>query len=162
MSSFIDNNGYLFNGQKPYVFYFDEGQSVNIYYSKTILYIADTPVITISISPDSIFKLVDMDALSSSTPVDINNFEFLDINCPGVLTDSLVLDDPEIIDGRNVFYFNIITKSEEAGEYIDEFIIDDGGNITRYNIGADFYSENEILRSNLANFGIEIPQSIQM
>ncbi len=161
MSSFIDNNGYLFNGQKPYVFYFDEGQSVNIYYSKTILYIADTPVITISISPDSIFKLVDMDVLSSSTPVDINNFEFLDINSPGVLADSLVLDDPEIIDGRNVFYFNIITKSEEAGEYIDEFIIDDGGNITRYNIGADFYSENEILRSNLANFGIEIPQSIQ-
>lgn len=162
MGSFIDNNGYLFDGNKPYTFYFDEGQSVNIFYDKTILYVTDSSSITISVPDDSVFKLIDMDVLSSSAATtEVNGFTFQDINYAGVQVTSLTLNDFQTINNQNIFQFNIITMSQTAGEFIDTFTITDNGVATEYNIGADFYNENEILRSNLENMGIEIPQSIQ-
>ena len=53
--------------------------------------------------------------------------------------------------------FYILGRSEDPGEYVGNFWIND----VEYRISADFYVENEILKENLRNFESKLPESIQ-
>lgn len=162
MIRFIDiANNNVFNGDKPYVFWMDKEQSVNVIYTKTICILSDQETINISIPSNDIFKLLDMSRLNSLTDLHINGFDYKniqqlyanEITSIGVETDL----SSETYPAMYVHMLYITGQSSEIGEFHENFIIDDN----EYEIAADFYAENEALKINLANFGVEIPESIQ-
>lgn len=63
---------------------------------------------------------------------------------------------PEIIDGHNLCDILIICRSDVEGEFITELSIN--GEIVK--IGCEFWGENELLKINLANKGIEFSNLI--
>lgn len=155
--SFIDiENGQLFDGKSPYVHWFDEGQSNNIIYVKKIMFLCDQSNVTVSIENNTIFTLVDIQALLSTSETTINDFSYRDINSSGVKVTSLT-STGTAYNGKFLHIVYVLAQSEDEGEFICDLLI---GN-EKTHIGADFYNENEILVSNLENFGIEIPQQIQ-
>ena len=75
MIRFIDiDKGSVYNGSKPYVFWMDNQQSVNMIYTKRICVLADNPYITVYIPNNNIFKLLDMSKLGDT--VHINSFDY--------------------------------------------------------------------------------------
>lgn len=151
MIKFIDiNSSNVFNGTKPYVFWFDLGQSTNIQYIKQICFVSPKENVNVSITENPIFKLVDTNKLDLS-----KNREGLDINT----ISSYTVNSLGFLYSENVYVhmIYILTISDCAGEYIEDFNID--GEV--FSVGADFYMEDERLLVNLKNFGIEIPAQIQ-
>lgn len=152
MNTFIDiNTGTAYCGDKPYVFWFEDGQSTNINYVKTICFYCDKQSVQISCN-SPIFKLLEM--LNIYTPVQINDHSYY--NLEDLKRDTLT-STGELVGDKYVHIIYILTQSLESGEVIDTFSIDD----EEYFIGADFYNINEILKSNLKNLEIEIPESVQ-
>ena len=64
MIKFIDlNTGYIFDGNKPYIFWFENGQSIDIIYTKSIGVISDLESLNISMPENSIFSLLNPNQL---------------------------------------------------------------------------------------------------
>lgn len=157
--SFIDTeSGFTFNGNKPFTFWFDEGQSVNLYYAKKVAFISDSAQCHVRIDPDSIFKLFDTGAVTSAEHDTINfrDYVLLEGTDYSLLTDELTTEGAQF-SGKYIHLVYIVAKSTEPGEYVDDFEIDNES----FSIGADFYIENETLTSSLENLGIEISPSVQ-
>lgn len=153
MVKFINlETGYIFNGDNPYVFWFENGQSTELIYTKQIGIYSDSSQLNISMPDNNIFSLINPNIMINEE--NINGFVYHDLNslkCSTYTSTGTVYNDKYI----HVIY--IIASSKEIGEFIHTFTIND----ISYNIGADFYNENESLYINLSNFGIEIPESIQ-
>lgn len=153
MVKFINlETGYIFDGSKPYVFWFENGQSTELIYSKSIGIFSDSETLDISIEDNDIFSLINPNLLNTEEVVNGFNYHSLDTIKTTSYTSQGTSHDTGYI---HVIYFT--ASSKIAGEYIGEFYI--GNDV--YNIGADFYEENENLYINLSNFGLEIPESIQ-
>lgn len=154
--------GYSFDGlwvddqSKGYIFWFPAEQSINITYTMPICIVSkeqldDNTVITIE--DNDVFSFISHTA--DSINVDGFNFD----GKPKYMSTITVSDlDCENINNNYIYVFNIACKSIEEGEYICKISIGDYGYIR---VGADFYGENESLYVNLANFGVEIPETIQ-
>lgn len=146
MLKFIDlSNGHTYDGNPPYVFWFDGEQSTSLIYTKSIGVYCDKSSVKINIEDNDIFKLIDSKSLLND-PNDFKKSQKI----------SLILNG-ESIDGGYFYIIYFSATSDEIGEVRCKFYIDD----FEYIIGADFYNENESLYINLSNFGIEIPDSIQ-
>ena len=53
---FVDlNNGLTYNGDKPYIHWFDDEQSTNLNYVKKICFLTDTSTSTITLNKNDIF-----------------------------------------------------------------------------------------------------------
>ena len=159
MTKFVDlKTGNIFDGSKPYKFWFDGGQSVGLTYSLPICVISDKKELSISLQKNDIFQIIDPNRLENlnSQIIQINNFEYYNIH-------DLVINEEKItIKGTQHlnYYLYLIyftANSKTSGEYIELFKIDE----EEYLVGADFYEENESLYINLSNRGIDIPESIQ-
>ena len=189
---FIDlENGCVFDvdsststSESPYVFWFENGQSININYVQKICVLSNQPSLKISID-SPIFSLIDVDELvkahssnSSNTDiVNINDVEYKDLHYKDsndvekFVVDSLTLtydQTPDCVYQYNENYIYILyflALSHDTGEFIDDFIISYTENEDTinevYRIGADFYPINEIFQSNMENFEITLPESIQ-
>ena len=151
MIKFVDlNTGNTFNGQQPYIFWFDGEQSTNIWYSHPICFISNEDNIRFTLETNDIFKLISPSKLESNTE------QYSDLN-------TLISDtNSEILNGKsyqNIFIYivYVIGYASQAGEYIETFKIND----QEYKIGADFYREEESLYINLSNMGVDIPEDIQ-
>lgn len=146
MIQFVDlENGFLYNGDKPYVFWFDGGLSVDLIYSKSIGLLCDKKNINVTIPKNNIFSIIDINYI---------------LNAPNDFKNSLrneYISEGESVNGKyfHILYFS--SNSNMIGEFKESFYIDN----QEFTIGADFYDENESLRINLSNFGVEIPNSIQ-
>lgn len=153
MVKFINlETGYIFDGSKPYVFWFDNGLSTELFHTKSVGVISDQESLSISIEDSNVFYLLNPSILSNNE--EVNGFKYHNINdlkCINYNSTGTPYEGNYI----HVLYF--LTSSNEIGEFISEFKIGD----TSYNIGADFYNENESLYINLSNFGVEIPETIQ-
>lgn len=154
--------GYSFDGlwtneqSKGYIFWFPSEQSINITYTMPICIVskeqlADNTVI--AIEDNDVFSFISHNADS----INVDGFEF--DGKPKYMSTITVNDlDCENINNNYIYAFNVACKSIEEGEYICKITIGDYGYIR---VGADFYGENESLYVNLANFGVEIPETIQ-
>lgn len=154
--------GYSFDGlwtneqSKGYIFWFPSEQSINITYTMPICIVskeqlADNTVI--AIEDNDVFSFISHDADS----INVDGFDF--DGKPKYMSTITVNDlDCENINNNYIYVFNVACKSIEEGEYICKITIGDYGYIR---VGADFYGENESLYVNLANFGVEIPETIQ-
>lgn len=153
MKQFIDiHTGKVFCGDKPYVFWFGEGQSTHMIYSMPLCFISENETENISIEDTGVFFLVDESGFGEKE--DIGGVEYCDLE--RLKTKNIVTYGIEY-DGSYIHVFYIITRSESEGQNVTWFRIGDD----EFEIGADFYNEDESLLINLANQGQEIPESVQ-
>lgn len=159
MFTFIDHKtGVAFNGEQPYVFWFEQGQSTNLNYVRQICIYTDS--YKLSVTCDSpVFSILKMDQLiPAHERVVLAEKKYIDLS--ELKTNQWVSTGYKYRDCY-VHMLYILANSNDAGEYIDVLRIDADGEYKEYSIGADFYNMNEILQANLENRGIELPESIQ-
>lgn len=164
MIDFINiKDGKVFNGDKPYVFWFENGQSVNLNYVRKICFISTNMVVQARVESDT-FALLNLrqNIPELNTPEEhaeiINEKLYMDLEF--LKTNSFTSTGAPY----NNFYVHmiyILASSQEAGEIHDTLWLTDNDGDHEYEIAADFYGDNEILKTNLSNFDIHIPESIQ-
>ena len=172
MIEFVDlKTGKLFHvgPNDPYTFWFDEGQSINLNYVKPICFISDQSIVHISCN-SPVFSLLKQ--LDESFPEWWeHNQTVINAKAYADLTELKIRpNDIYQLNGyrwRNntmpsghylwVYIVYVLASSKDAGQIRDKFKIED----VEYEVGADFYTPNEILKSNLENFDVSIPESIQ-
>lgn len=153
--SFINlENGVTFDGNPPYEFWFEEGQSVNLIYVKRIAFLSDSPSETVSLEQGTPFFLIDIQDLQNAQQTHISDEDYFDIDT--VKSMSITSNAPAYA-GKRIHSVYLCCRSEEAGQFKAAFTIGD----KEYTIGADFYNEDERLTGNLENLGIEIPETVQ-
>lgn len=151
MIKFIDiQTGNTFNGELPYIHWFEGQFGVNLIYTKPICFLSDRKTMDIEISNDSIFKLLNLKTWKT-TDIDL---EYNDIK--ELYSSSIKLRGTGY-KGKYIYLFYVAASSEDAGEFVEDIYF----NGDKYKIGIDVYSENESLYVNLSNNGINIPDSIQ-
>lgn len=144
MKFFDLETGNIFDG-KNHIFWFPNGQSTNLIYVQKIGVISDNYEMTVNIS-SPIFSLINPNKITYTQYQklsDIKTNEYISKGTP-----------------YGNFYAHVIyvlAQSDTPGEYRDNIQIDD----EFISVGADFYQEEESLRINLSNFGVEIPNSVQ-
>ena len=164
MIRFIDvNTGNVYDGNKPYVHWFDGKQSVGLNYDKQFIIITDAEQVEIKTFGE-VFYLVDnhkigyyQDEQGRPTERTFNDKTYLDLDV--LKTDYLYHN---YTDGARygnfyIYSFNIVAQGKYVGEITDTFTI----NGEEFTVGADFTDENESLGINLANFGAEISNEVQ-
>ena len=146
MVKFVDlEKGFIYDGHKPYVFWFNDGLSTDLIYTKSIGVFSDKSMINISLPSNSVFKLINIEELLKNLN-DYKSSECLEYTSTGSSVPNGYL---------HIIYLSAC--SNENGEFHESLYIDN----EEFEIGADFYVENESMYINLSNFGIEIPDSIQ-
>lgn len=149
---FVDlNNGALYNGNYPYIHWFDDEQSTNLVYIKKLCVLCDDEYVNIRID-SNIFTLLNMDLLPSSNDENINGFTYKDIsqfktnniNSKGLEYDKYYL---------HMIY--ILAQSKNEGEFLEDLYI----NNEKFAIGSSFYDKYEPNKINLSNLGVDIPES---
>ena len=169
MIEFIDlKDGRIFNGDSPYIFWFENGQSVNLNYVRKICFIANKSKVRVRIDSE-VFSLLNLD---QDTPIFIdpefgqgeiiNEKKYVDLS---LLKTKVYTSVGYKYDDFYVHMIYILGCSQNAGEIHDYFTITENidGQKTDYTfeIAADFYIDNELLKNQLENFDISIPESIQ-
>jgi hypothetical protein len=92
---------------------------------------------------------------SGADVTDYDQQEWLEVS--DVVSGSVTLRGTE--SGVNSLYYYqliVVCRSDVEGEYIENLYI----NEIPYKIGVEFWGENENLKINLANIGVEIPELI--
>lgn len=172
MIEFVDlKTGKLFHvgPNDPYTFWFDEGQSINLNYVKPICFISDQSTVQISCNSPVFSLLKQLDetfpqwweqhkvVINAKTYVDLAELK-IGPNETCVLN-GYQWRNNTMAPGQYlwVYILYMLASSKDSGQIRDKFKIGD----VEYEVGADFYTPNEILKSNLENFDISIPESIQ-
>ena len=146
MVKFVDlEKGFIYDGHKPYIFWFNDGLSTDLIYTKSIGVFSDESIINISLPSNSVFKLINIEELLKNVN-DYKSSECLKYTSTGSSVSNGYL---------HIIYLSAC--SNENGEFHESLYIDN----EEFEVGADFYVENESMYINLSNFGIEIPDSIQ-
>lgn len=164
MITFVDiNDGRLFNGDKPYVFWFENGQSVNLNYVRRICFVSSSKYIEARVESD-VFALLNMgqnipNLYNPEEEGEIIN-EKLYMDLTKLKTDHFTSTGVKY-SGVYVHIIYLLACSKEAGEIHDSLYIEDNDGEHEYEIAADFYGDNEVLKTNLSNFDVHIPESIQ-
>lgn len=174
MIQFVDlDTGHLYDGVAPYVHWFPGEQSTNLVYTHKICVCSDEQQISISMNSDT-FNIVDIDMIDIygeyATPTEV------ELKLPNILCSEYTSRGTRISVNAEVKtdqgtevksvnkYMHIIYfsgSSNIATECRTDVTIKEGDKVYNVIIGADFYEENESLYINLANFGVELPDSIQ-
>ena len=155
MIRFIDiTTGNVFNGSKPYVFWFDKEQSVNLNYIRKICVLSDKKTLNINIPENDVFCLLDTDKMGDD--IERGGKKYKDLNNSGFKTFSCELNGASYKDFY-VYMIYVLGMSQEGGEFRESLFIDD----EEFTVGADFYNESESLSINLANKGFEIPKDVE-
>ena len=160
MIRFVDlENHNVFNGSKPYVFWMDREQSVNLIYIKRICVLSDLENLHAYLPHNDVFQFINMQNVDQYADVTVNDFDYKDLS-------KLYTYDYESVGvpyGDHFLHMIYIAgQSTSIGEFHEDFILgNESVGYEKFEIGADFYAEDEELKINLANFGVEIPESIQ-
>lgn len=155
MIRFIDiENGNVYDGGKPYVFWMDHEQSVNMIYTKSIFVLSDQAELDVSMPDNPVFKLIDISRIDQIPDITINDFKYKNIQ---QFYTNNVHSSGVSYAGYYVHRVIICGQADSAGEVHEDFTIGD----ETFEIAADFYNEAENLKINLTNFGVELPESIQ-
>lgn len=154
MIRFVDvNTGNVYNGNAPYIHWFEGKQSVGLNYDKRFIILSDKQNVDIQLNSD-VFYLVDPSKLLDENKVSKYDKEYY--NLKNLKTNTL--HSTGIPDNSYFIHsFNIIAQGNYVGEITDDLYIDN----EHFILGVDFYDENESLSINLANFGAEISNEVQ-
>lgn len=155
MIRFIDiTTGNVFNGSKPYVFWFDKEQSVNLIYIRKICVLSTDEHLTVYLPSNNVFCLLDVAKMGED--IEMAGKKFKDLDNSGFKTFEV-----DSVGARyENFYVHmlyVLGRSSDAGEFREDLTIGD----EVFTIGADFYNEREELSINLVNQGFEIPKAVE-
>lgn len=164
MIKFVDlETGKVFDGNKPYIFWFPDGQSTHLIYSMRIGLVLDKKsYTTIRIDLDSpVFSLISTSSIDAAPKEHLNDVAYINLDQLKTTSISLKPTNLYTIGTRQYMYvFSIICTSTSIGQYTDEFTVTLDSEVSTFTVGADFYDEDESLLINLANQGQEIPESV--
>lgn len=137
---------------KGYIFWFPNEQSVNITYTMPVCILSENVLndVNITVEDNDVFSLISH--TGATTTVDGFVFDTPEYS------NSIQLNDYELVGKYNAYVFNVACHSENEGEYICNIKIGDLGYIK---VGADMYGAYEPVNINLSNFGVELPDTIQ-
>ena len=157
MIKFVNlKTGNIYTGSDPYIHWFDGQQSTNLVYVQPLCFICDSEAACISMSSNDVFALADLNALDST--IDLNDVEYYDLsNIKKYSINSVGWE----FGNKFIHIVYFIGSSSVGAEFVEKFTITCGGKDYHFNIGADFYQEDEKLTINLNNFGSRLPESIQ-
>ena len=126
MWSFIDTTtGNAFNGEPPYIFWFDDGQSVNLNYVKKICIYTDEEYLTISCN-SPVFSILKMDQLipqQQRITMDAKRFVDLALLKVGESDNYTWQSTGYEYKDYYVHMLYFLANSSDAGEFIDTFTI---------------------------------------
>ena len=143
MIQFIDiESNRVFDGSKPYIHWFKDQQSTGMYYSLPIAFFSNKKTALVRTNSE-IYNII----YKPNTDIDFKEQISKEVEMTSEYTAY----------GQFFYVFYIIGRAESPGEYIDSFFIDDN----EYYVGMDCYAEDETLKINASNFGVEFPESIQ-
>ena len=141
---YIDiNTKETYNGDMPYVHWFQQEMSIDLIYTHKICFLHQKPTLQLSLD-SNIFNILNIN----------NGTTYNDIKCQKMTANGIKCGDQYIY----IIYFS--ASSTDENQYTTTVsIISDLG--TEYlMIGADFYGPNESLYVNLSNMGVELPSQI--
>ena len=164
MIRFVDiNTGNVYNGDRPYIHWFEGKQSVGLNYDKQFVIVTDDPLVEVRCDSE-VFFLVDNHKIGYFTDdqgreitKEFYDKKFLDLD---VLKTNYIYHpkNEQAMEGNYYMYtFNIIACGKYVGEITETFSI----NGQEFTVGADFVDENEALGINLTNLGTELSNEIQ-
>lgn len=123
--------------------WFEGRQSTGLWYYKRILIKqTDSPSIIVQAPADSVFYIYDP---CKATEDFVDNKKVLIQGAPVQLKSD-----------HGFFNIYIVGHANEPGEFIDSIQIAD----EKLQVGMEAYGENEVLRINLQNMGVELPDSV--
>ena len=156
MIRFIDiTTGNVYNGDLPYVHWFDGKQSIALNYDKQFIVLSDEPELHITLDSE-VFYLVDPEKINSESEKTFFDKTYLDLE--EIKTNELILQPACAVSSDFYAYsFNIIACGAYVGEITEDLYI----NNNKFAVGADFVDENEALSVNLKNFGMELSNEVQ-
>lgn len=155
---FVDlNTGSVYNGDLPYIHWFDDKQSTNLVYIKKLCVVDTQEKLNIKLN-SSIFKLIDVSRLDTLQTVNINDFSYKDIKDMRVDGEYESIGELYDLDLKKVYLHMIYIEASSSveGEFLEDFYI----NNQKFTIGASFWPEYEPHKINLGNFGVEIPEDV--
>lgn len=157
MIEFINiNTGVIYDGSRPFIHFFENGQSVNINHIHKICFVSNNKQENISINSE-IFSLINTDKLNNLRIDDITSLSQKQfIKLENIRTNSYISTGAPY-KGRFVHLIYILGFSNVAGEIIDSFKISD----EVFSVGADFYGEDERLKNSLENLEALVPEVVQ-
>lgn len=156
---FVDlKTGNIYNGDIPYIHWFDDNQSTNLIYVKKLCVVDIREELSIELHSD-VFKLIDFNRIESSQDVNINHFSYK--NLKNLIVEDGVYNSTGFsykLDNSNLYIhvIYITSSSSVEGEYLEDLYISD----EKFTIGASFWSEYEPHKINLSNFGVEISEDV--
>lgn len=156
MIRFIDiTTGNVYNGDMPYVHWFEGKQSIGLNYDKQFIVLSDVSNLHIILNSE-VFCLIDSEKLIPASEKTFFDKTYLDLE--EIKTNELILS-PSTEYGRGyyIYNFNIVACGKYVGEITEDLYIND----EQFTIGADFIDENEALSVNLKNFGMELSNEVQ-
>ena len=81
MIRFVDlENHNVFNGSKPYVFWMDGEQSVNLIYIKRICVLSDQESLRVYLPHNDVFQFINMQNVDQYADVTVNDFDYKDLS----------------------------------------------------------------------------------
>lgn len=155
MIQFIDKEGNLFSGDKPFTHWFDEPLSVGLKAPKTILFLSQKRLVNCSIENNDFIKIVKQDILgTATTQVEIHDVNYEDLNkILGLTTTSVGYQLSNVYNKLYLHAIYLVADGVSVCEAIINFIIDG----VTYEVGVDIYDIEETHKINLSNNGIQIP-----
>ena len=152
--NFIDiDSGRVFNGDKPFVHWFNGGQSVGLMHVERMCVLSDESKIHVSVPEGSIFHFLIPENLGPSEIINGKRFSTIDEDSYMQEYDSVGMS----YDNNYIHVLYIAAATDTAGECVETLSLND----QEFYIGADFYNLNELLECNLKNFGFSIPNAVQ-
>jgi hypothetical protein len=73
-------NGRTYNGDQPYVHWFDDQQSTDIIYVQKICVVSDAPSLSVFMEPNDVFHIIDPDKITKDNLVYIDGSSYQDIS----------------------------------------------------------------------------------
>ncbi len=155
MIRFINiDNGRVYNGDAPYVHWFDDQQSIDLIYVKRLCVMSDSEFLHVSMPDNPVFRLLDVSKICDGNTIEMNQIKYQDLAT--MYCNELNIEGVQY-DNYYIYMIYVVGSSDTAIEARQEFTIND----ETFIVGADFYEEREELKINLGNFGIELPESVQ-
>lgn len=147
-------NGLTYNGSKPFIHFFPNGQSVNLNYEHKLCFLSRYETLTVTLNSD-VFSLIDLTKIQYlHTRTRMAQKSFFDLK--QLKTNTLVSKGTKY-KNQYIHVVYLLAHSSVVGEIVDVLKI---GHEEVY-IGADFYGEDERLKNSLENFEAVVPESIQ-
>ncbi len=177
MIRFIDiKTGNTYNGESPYVHYFDDQQSVNIFYVRQICFVSTSQACTVTMEDNDVFKFANLTSNKNETSAikanmeTIDEFNFVDkdkqflrnkANKVDLLVNELKLDG-YLSSYGSLYMLYVVGCSSSAGEFHQTITIKESNKeVHTIEVAADFTSKDETLSDSMVNIGVEMSNDIQ-